>query len=346
MAPESRPKTDPVVQSAVEQQLRSEPWTFDFFQAMRLLMLLQSDRRTVGEFWPPRSEAVRLGAHPSLSFPASQIQELTWHDGEQPFLRVNFMGLVGALGVLPAPYTELVLERRRLRDTALGDFLDIFHHRIASLFYKAWEKSHFTIGYERQGSDSLTDSLFALVGLGTAGLRDRQPVLDETFIFYSGLYGMATRPAVALEAILAGYFDVRVTVEQFVGVWRRLDENDWSILETGSPENCHLGSGAVLGDEVWDQQSRARIQIGPLPVERYQEFLPDGSAYQPLRALTKAFCGDEIEFEVQLILERQDVPACELGRVGLDGSRLGWLTWLKSGPELDRDPGDTILLMT
>ena len=117
MAPESRPKTNPVIQNALEQQLRSEPWTFDFFQAMRLLMLMQPDRHAVGEFWPPRSEAVRLGTYPSLSFPASQIQALTWSVGTQPFLQVNFMGLVGTLGVLPVPYTELVLERRRLRDT-------------------------------------------------------------------------------------------------------------------------------------------------------------------------------------------------------------------------------------
>ncbi len=345
MAAEGRRKTDPVIQPRLAENLRSEPWTFDFFQAVRLLTLFGADREAIGEFSPPRTEAVRIGAHPSLSFPASQIQSLTWSPDTQPSLRINFLGLVGPLGLLPTPYTELVIERQRAHDTALADFLDIFHHRLASLFYAAWEKSHFPVGFERQNDDPLTRDFFSLLGLGTPGLRHRQAVLDETFIFYSGLYGMATRPAVALEAILADYFDVPVSIEQFVGVWRRLDESDCSFLDSGQMENYQLGVGAVVGDEVWDQGSRARIKIGPLPVNRYQDFLPDGSAYEPLRTLTKAFSGDEVEFEVELILERKDVPACELIDPEAAGPRLGWLTWLKSKPHFDRDPGDTILLL-
>jgi type VI secretion system protein ImpH len=255
------------------------------------------------------------------------------------------MGLIGPVGVLPTPYTEFVAERQRSHDTALADFLDIFHHRIASLFYKAWEKTHFTVGFERHVDDPLTQELFALLGLRTPGLRNRQSVPDETFVFYSGLYTMGTRPAVALEAILADYFDVPVSIEQFIGVWRRLDESDRSFLETGEPANYSLGSGAVLGDEVWDQQSRSRIRIGPLSIERYRDFLPDGPAYEPLRSLTAAFCGQQTDFEVQLILERKDVPPCDLAESEASGPRLGWLTWLKSKPELDRDPGDTILLI-
>lgn len=345
MASEGRRKADPVAQPAIEKQLRSEPWSFNFFQAVRLLTLLQAHREPIGEFSPPHKEAVRIGSHASLSFPASEIQALQWADGERPSVRVNFWGLVGPLGVLPTPYTELVAERRRVRDGALGDFLDIFNHRMASLFYKAWEKSHFTVGFERQSDDTFTEILFSVLGLGTAGLRGRHSVADETFLFYSGLYGMATRPAIALEAILADYFDVPVKIEQFVGVWRQLDEADCSFLESGPVENYQLGSGAVVGEEVWDQQSRARIQIGPLPVDRYLDFLPDGSAYEPLRTLTRAFCGGDIEFEAQLILERKEVPACDLGSSGPAGPRLGWLTWMKSKPEMGRDPGDTILLL-
>jgi type VI secretion system protein ImpH len=346
MASESGRKADPVAQPLVEEQLRNEPWAFDFFQAVRLLTLLQADRAPIGEFARPHEEAVRIGSHASLSFPASEIQSLKWDQETPPFVRVNFWGLIGPLGVLPSPYTELVAERRRSRDSALGDFLDIFHHRMASLFYKAWEKSHFTIGFERHNDEPLTRSLFALVGLGTPGLRDRQTIADETFLFYSGLYGMATRPAVALEAILSDYFDVRVKIEQFVGVWRHLDEADCSFLDSGPVENYQLGRGAVVGDEVWDRHSRARIQIGPLPVDRYLDFLPDGSAYEPLRALTKAYCGADTEFEVQLILEREQVPACQLSETGPGGPRLGWLTWLKSKPEIGRDPGDTVLLLS
>jgi type VI secretion system protein ImpH len=340
------PETAPISQPEVERRLRAEPWEYDFFQAVRLLSRLEPGRAPIGAFAAPRTEVVRVGVQASLSFPASQIHSLSWEQGKQPLMRVNFIGLIGPLGVLPHYYTELVIERLRARDSTLRDFLDIFHHRIASLFYQAWERSHFTVAYERDRRDPLTGVMLDLAGLGTGGLRNRQAVRDETILFYGGLFGMATRPAAALESILADYFDVPVEVEQFIGVWRPLEPNDWCVFESGASAASQLGFGAVAGDEIWDRQSRVRIRIGPLPVDRYLDFLPEGSAYEPLRALTKAFCGNEIEFEVQLILQRDHVPACELGGAGSAGPMLGWLTWLKSKPEFPRDPGDTILLLT
>jgi type VI secretion system protein ImpH len=343
----SRREADPLSSrlALVERALREEPWSFEFFQAVRLLSLLEYEREPIGEFSPPYKETVRIGVHATLGFPPSEIASLDWENGTQPLVRVNFMGLVGPLGVLPTAYTEFILERQRARDHGPLAFLDVFHHRLASLFYKAWEKTHFPVLYERQGHDPLAEMLYALLGFGTPGLRNRQSVPDEAFLFYGGLFAMATRPAAALEAVLADYFEVPVSIEQFVGVWRQLDESDCSYLATGSLESYQLGVGAVVGDEVWDQQSRARIRIGPLPVERYEEFLPEGSAFEPLRSLVRAFYGDEMEFEVQLILERQDVPVCDLGEAQRGGPRLGWLTWLKTEKPFGRDPADTLLLV-
>jgi type VI secretion system protein ImpH len=103
-----------------------------------------------------------------------------------------------------------------------------------------------------------------------------------------------------------------------------------------------LGGGAVIGDEVWDPQSRVRIKVGPLAMDRYLDFLPSGTAYAPLRDITRFYSGDEVDFEVQLILKREAVPACELGAEGENAPRLGWVTWVKSVPMLE-DPSDTVL---
>ena len=69
----------------------------------------------------------------------------------------------------------------------------------------------------------------------------------------------------------------------------------------------------MVGDEVWDQTARVRIKIGPLSLAQYKEFLPTGSAFEPLRVLTRFFSNDEFDFEIQLILNRHEVPRCELG---------------------------------
>jgi type VI secretion system protein ImpH len=63
-----------------------------------------------------------------------------------------------------------------------------------------------------------------------------------------------------------------------------------------------------------------------------------------LRAIVRSFCGNDLEFEVQLFLRREEVPACQLRDPGENALCLGWHTWMKSGAEFDRNPGDTILL--
>lgn len=324
----------------VEELLFSEPNSFDFFQAVRVLQRLAPDRAAVGDFALPRQEAVRFGVNASLAFPASAIQTLA--PGAPAAMKINFMGLIGPLGLLPNYYTELVADRTRAHDTALADFLNIFQHRIVSLFYRAWERSHFTVGYERDGKDAVTSRLQDLVGLGLPSLQSRQVIRDETFLFYSGLFGLSSRSALAIESILSDYFDVPVEIEQFVGVWRSLATPDRCFLESGPAESHQLGFGAVAGDEIWDRQSRARIRIGPLDAVRYRDFLPGGSCFQPLQALVRFFSGHDVEYELQLILKQQQVPACELGD-DLGTMQLGWFTWMKSEPAFDRDPCDTVL---
>jgi type VI secretion system protein ImpH len=113
-------------------------------------------------------------------------------------------------------------------------------------------------------------------------------------------------------------------------------------LGEGMTYSERLGYGAVVGDEIWDQQSRIRIQIGPLTLERYLEFLPGGEAWRHIRALAGFFAGEEYDVEIQLILKRREVPVCELKSEPEAGWQLGWTTWFKTR-EFQRDPGDAVL---
>lgn len=343
MATPSGPQDSPLVSPELAALLRGNPWTFEFFQAVRVLQSLYQTREPVGHFSAPESEAVRFRSHPTTVFPASQIQALEAAE-DQPVMDVNFMGLFGPIGVLPLYYTELIGERARVRDTGLRDFLDIFNHRMIALFYRAWEKYRFPAVYERGEEDQLSRRLLDLIGLGTPGLQNRQSIPDEALMFYSGILSQQPRSAVALETLLSDYFDVPVEVEQFVGAWYKLDPTTQFCMRDGKDVSEQLGFGAVVGDEIWDTQARVRVRMGPLPLERYLDFLPSGTAYGPLRAITEFYAGGEIDFELQLILKRVDVPRCELGVEDNSAPRLGWLTWAKSAP-MRRDPEETILAL-
>ncbi len=328
--------------SPIEQILREDACSFEFFQAVTLLQRLQNDRKPVGRFSNPQDEAVHFRTNNGLAFPASQIQEIDWPDDSPPQMAVNFMGQTGPMGVLPYCYTELILDRLRAKDKTLQAFLDIFNHRIISLFYRAWEKYRFPVTCYLGNEDLFRHHLLDLIGLGTAGLQDRQEIPDDALLHYVALLGQQSRSPAALEAILRDYFGVPTEIEQFAGAWYRLGPDSLCRMEDEGSESQQLGRGAVVGDEIWDQQSRVRIRLGPLTLSQYCDFLPDGSAFEPLKAIVKFFSNDEIDFEVQLVLKREDVPGCDIGYEGDTPPRLGWVTWLKSEP-IDRDPAETIL---
>jgi type VI secretion system protein ImpH len=344
MAPESR-RANP----SLEQVLFEEGSRFEFFQAVRVLERLYPARHAVGRNSTPAEEAVRFRSLLSLSFPPSAVHDVSHpDDGAAPAeMVVAFMGLFGLTGVLPRHYTELLLERVRHKDFALRDFLDIFNHRMISLFYRAWEKYRFPIAYERSRLPAPSDydpfslSLFHLIGMGTDGLRARLKCGDEALLHYGGLVAQQPRSANALEAILGDYFSVPVTVRQFVGAWLGLDVENRTRL--GRPGfNNELGTTAILGSMCWDQQAGFRLVIGPLTGRQFWKFLPCEKGFAPVVELTRFLAGLTLDFDVQLVLKAAEVPACRLMGPGPQALRLGWSSWLKT-KEFSRDAADAVL---
>jgi type VI secretion system protein ImpH len=332
--------------------LLDNPNGFDFFQAVSLLEQLLPDRAAVGEFADPADESIRFDTPPSVGFPASAIQSLkTGDEGDPARMTVNFMGLTGPQGTLPLDYSLYAAGRIRLGDRALKDFLGMFEHRMISLFYRAWTKSHASVGHaDGADRDWLTGYLLNVVGLGTPGLQGRLQLPDEALVYFAGLLALPSRPAAALEQLVSDYWDVPVQVEQFVGAWYPLERRAQTALGDSPPggdafggREGGLGYGAVAGDEVWDQQGRVRLRIGPLTRRQYDRFLPGGEAHEVLRALTRFFGNDQFDFEVQLVLARDEAPQC---RLDVDDAplQLGWCTWLRTAP-LDRDPDDAVFTL-
>jgi type VI secretion system protein ImpH len=274
----------------------------------------------------------------ALDFPASEIHEInnsveetTGQKKSEMF--VNFMGMGGPLGVLPTHYTELMVERARYRDTAMWAFLDIFTHRSVSLFFRAWEKYRFPVQYER-GRDDFTEYLFDFAGLGTKGLRGRMNLEDESLLPYAGLIGQRPHSAVALQQIISDYFAIPAEIVQFFGQW--IDLEDENITRVGTA-NSGLGLTTIVGSRVWEQQSKFRFRLGPLPFKQFQAFLPNGTASQPFKSVVRFIVGLEMDYDAQLILKAKEVPGCILTTRALRRPMLGWSSWLKTKPFKEDD---------
>jgi type VI secretion system protein ImpH len=334
-------------------ELFAEAHRFDFFQAVRLLEWVRrragedahGRAQPVGRDAPPEREAVHFRSQPSLSFPASAVGQLQQPPANghvpPPEMTVAFLGLTGPSGVLPHHYTRLLLARLREKDHALRRFLDLFNHRLVSLFYRAWRKYRLPFAYEQArldptgGPDPATQGLFSLVGLGTGGLRDRLEIDDQALLFYGGHFAHDPRSAVVLEQVLGDYFAMPVTVEQLHGQWLVLERGDRARLPDGARRkgwNNRLGVDLVVGERVWDVQSKFRLRLGPLTYGQFRRFMPNGDGLRPLSQLTRTYVGAELSFDVRLTLRAAEVPCCRLGGDGDDPSYLGWNTWVRARP--------------
>jgi type VI secretion system protein ImpH len=341
--------------TAVSAQLFSQAHRFDFFQAVRLLERLARDRAeedrrdrryAVGRDAAPSQEVVRLRSMPALSFPAGTVgqirQSASRADNGQapPEMTVSFLGLTGPSGVLPRHYSTLLIRRlRQFKDTALAEFLDLFNHRLLSHFYRAWEKYRLPFAYERarleperEGADLCTQALYCLVGMGTPHLRGCLEIDDRAFLYYAGHFAHAPRTAAALEALLGDYFELPICVEQFSGQWLVLSELDRSRMPSRDfpfGRNAQLGVNWVVGERVWDVQSKFRLRVGPLTYEQFRRLLPRSAGLRPLCQMTRTYVGAEFDFDVQLVLKAREVPWCRLSADGRDQPRLGWNTWVR-----------------
>ena len=324
---------------ALLRMLHEEPFSFRFFQAVRLLERLYPARMPVGYFVSPQSEVVRFSSRTSLNFPASEVHSFRENESQPNDMEVNFLGLTTINGPLPHPYAEHLLERMRAKDYAPGDFFDLFNHRFVALFYRSWRKYRFFIGYEldkalggQVSGDPITASLYSLLGFGTPGLLQRTSLSDETMLYYAGLLSRNVPTAQALKQLLSDFFEVSVRIEEFTGSWNVLPKEDLTYLhDTGQQSEC-LGIGTIVGDAVWDQHGTVTVRVGPMSLKQYRDFLPGGVAAKQLEAWLRLFGQGEFDFAVRLVLAREEVPGVLLTPRQGEMGRLGFESWLKNRP--------------
>jgi len=305
-------------------ELAAAPYQYDFYQTLRRLECLHEGKPRWGQALRPVDEPVRLGQDPDLSFAPAPLASFETQDGKTPRLQVRLFGLFGPNGPLPIHLTEYARERlQHAGDPTLSRFLDVFHHRFLALFYRAWAQAQPHVNRDRPKDDRFTTYVGAFLGMSPATLRDRDSLPDLAKFFHVGALIRQVRNSEGLARILQHFFRVPVQIEEFVGHWLSLSTGERSSL---SSERAALGSGAVLGSRVWDRQHKFRIRLGPLTLQQYESFLPGGGHLRKLVDWVRLYLCFELDWDVRLLLKRNEVPKLTLG----GGRRLGWTTWLGS----------------
>lgn len=352
--------------TSVIRKLFDDPQQFRFTQAVRLLERFASlnnasgtafAKNPVARFLPPPSEAIRFHSKPSLAFPASELDSIALDDTEsttprQTHLTVNFLGLNGASGVLPYHYTEMLLQRLKMKDAGMAAFFDLFNHRTISLYFQAAVKYNLPLEYERKklnpvpGSetDNHTQALLSLIGLGTKKLTRRLYTHDESLLYYAGLFSCKMRTSRGLQQILQHHFQIPVAIKEFIGEWQELIDDVRTRLpgmENRRGQNNCLGKSVMLGRKGWFAQGKFRIILGPLSHQLLDQFAPGTATLKALDEIVRLYVNYEHGYEFIMRIRRTDIPE----RISLNSRKaavMGWNTWLAASRGHAPGKGDTV----
>lgn len=305
-------------------ELQADPKRFSLFAALRVLEQAFPQRPRLGESRKAVDDAVRLGHSPHLIFAPSDVAtcQIT-EDGAVQLEQYSF-GVFGPNGALPMHLTEHAYERRRQRDDAtLVDFLNVFQHRLISLFYRAWAESDPATGQDRPQSNRFVMYVGALAGLGQPAALNRDAVPDYAKLFRTGFFAPQARSAEGLETILSDYFGLSVEIHQFTGAWVEIPPELRCRLGR-KDDMATLGVGATLGKATWQCQHKFEIVLGPLTLQTLRNFLPGAPGLRELYSIVRLYTNDEWTWQLRLLLRDVEIPGIAMGRNG----RLGWTTWL------------------
>jgi type VI secretion system protein ImpH len=262
--------------------------------------------------------------------------------GGRRVIRSALASLTGPLGSLPPTYNDLILREERNRARALSAFFDLFGTRMSELFADACEKYRLARSL-RWGGDRRRNrfirTLLSLAGFGTRGLVPRAGVEEDLLLRFSGFFANRTRNAASLGALLADVTGLPVAIEQFRGRWLTIPPEELSRI--GQSKGLQLGVNATAGASLRDFSGGFRIVIGPVHYADYLRLSPDGAAVREISALTRLYVGHGLDFDIQVILKKEDVPFSVLGQAG-DPPRLGWNSWARTGPAL-KDSADAVI---
>lgn len=306
----------------------------EFFQTVRLIIAAAG--HGLGDDTRAADEPLRFRIADGMRHPDTEIVALDRPTPDAPVaMRVGFMGLTGPMGVMPDHYSDLVVERRRARDEALGRFLDLFNHRAIALFYRAWSKYRLPVRFGEDGgalADPFSRALASLAGIARMGD-------DPRILAAAGPLSRRVHSASALRRVVAAMFAMPIEVIELSPRWIRIEPEERTRLGfAGSPTGAYaqLGASAVIGEATCDVGGRFRLRVGPLDYPTFRSFFESDGVRQRLVEAVRFAVGGTVDFDIQLVLRRDAVPRPRLDKATPTMlSRDGWM--IAGVPKRDRD---------
>ncbi|MFO0579785.1 MAG: type VI secretion system baseplate subunit TssG [Polyangia bacterium] len=272
------------------------------------------------------SEIIRIRPSVSMAFPAASLESVertsgSGPDGSRYQVTVSFGGLYGSDTPLPLWMAQEILWGGKQHPAARA-FLDIMHHRLLSLRYRAWRQHRYEYSFARGGRDRLSRIL-----MGIVGLSPEQPAQDlgatPLWLFrHFGLLLLRNRPASALATLLNAKLRAEMPDEPHLNVsvtllppprWIRLPDEQVAYL--GRRGAAGVGRHTLMGRSVRDRASYIQLVIGVVSFRNALRLRTQkGGLLDQLVSLCRFYLRQPLDLSFQVQVPADEVPRSTLGR--------------------------------
>ena len=190
----------------------------DFAPLLRYLDANAPLAARIGYSVSPKQDCVRFGQTPMLHFHSSAFTEVRFGTVNGDYkLKNSYWGMFGINGALPNHLTEYAIERNyRLKDKTFAEFLDVFHHRFISLFYRAWADAEPTVSHDRPEHDSFSKRLNTFSG-ETHVQQNAFNQNQNIHQYLAGLFSHKNRSSKVLSQLLSESLQLEVSISRVSG---------------------------------------------------------------------------------------------------------------------------------
>lgn len=303
----------------------------NLFRFCQLIELAAPDRAPIGTTDSPSDEPVRFRSRARLGFPRREIDAIASDPDDPlkpPAVVTTFLGLYGVDARMPSYFADEVAQNREGAEP-LAAFLDLFHHRIVTQYYRVWRKYRYPAGFRKDGTDEVSRYLLSYAGLGIGTPDMARAVGTRKLLSMLGLAGQKTRTAEGLAGVLRHAVpDTDVAVEEFHPVW----------VNANGDRRAALGESCLLGHGFYDRSNSVRIVLTPNTRQSVLALLPGQNAHREVMTLLRFYLG----YEAQANLEMQVAPdLMPQPKLSADEVRLGFTTRLAGTSVSIRNGGRT-----
>lgn len=297
--------------SRLSPRMEADLTRMNFYRFCQLLEKQHPDRPPLGSTACPQDDAVRFSPWQGMGFPASELKSVEYSedDAAAPKVRTTFMGVYGVDSPLPTTYLDDISQRREGHE-ALQDFLDIFSHRILTQFYRIWRKYSYPATFERGGTDTISQSLLGLVGLGIPGTASHIATPVSRFL---ALLGVLRQPAKTQEGVQALVQLLAPETQARVSPYCLRPIEISQPLGFYGEQDFLLDGNAPLGDEVMDTSSQLLIELFTDSESEAQGWKPDGQLYQDFLVMLRVYLGWRFKAKIRLTVSTALLPVMPLG---------------------------------